>query len=124
MRFKLDENADPKWRTPLEHAGHHVSTVAEEHLQGSEDAIIAKTCKDEGLCLVTVDMGFAQIIEYHPNQYPGIIVLRHPAPSLEGMRELVEQVATAINTRSPQGRLWIVEPGRIRIHGIAENEES
>jgi len=117
MRFKLDENADPTWRIPLEDAGHQVSTVAEEHLLGSKDTIIAKTCKDEGLCLITADMGFAQIIEYPPNRYPGIIVLRHPAPSLDGMRKLVEQIAAAVKTRSPQGRLWIVEPARIRIHG-------
>ena len=25
MHFKLDENADPRWRLPLEHAGHFVS---------------------------------------------------------------------------------------------------
>jgi predicted nuclease of predicted toxin-antitoxin system len=61
MRFKLDENADPRWRIPLEQTGHHVSTVSEERLQGSEDRIIALTCKDKGLCLITVDLGFAQI---------------------------------------------------------------
>lgn len=124
MRFKLDENADPRWRTPLEADGHHVSTVTEEHLQGSEDTVIAQVCKDLDLCLITVDKGFAQILEYPPNQYPGIIVLRHPAPSLAGMRDLVEQIASAVKTRSPRGRLWIVEPGRIRIHGIPENEQS
>ncbi len=123
MRFKLDENADPKWRIPLEDAGHRVSTVAEEHLQGSKDTIIAKTCKDEGLCLITVDMGFAQILEYPPNQYPGIIVLRHPAPSLDGMKDLVKQIASAVRTRSPRGRLWIVEPARIRIRGIPQDKE-
>lgn len=61
MRFKLDENADPRWRVPLEEAGHHVSTVSEEHLQGSEDRVIALTCKEKGLCLTTVDLGFAQM---------------------------------------------------------------
>ncbi|MBI4964171.1 MAG: DUF5615 family PIN-like protein [Desulfomonile tiedjei] len=124
MRFKLDENADQRWRTPLEEAGHHVSTVAEEGLQGEKDPVLAQTCKDLGLCLITVDLGFAQILEYRPNEYPGIIVLRHPSPSLAGMRELISQVATALKTRSPQGRLWIVEPGRIRIHGVPQDEES
>jgi predicted nuclease of predicted toxin-antitoxin system len=54
MRFKLDENADPRWRIPLEEAGLHVSTVAEEHLQGAKDPVIAKKCKELGLCLITV----------------------------------------------------------------------
>lgn len=39
LRFKLDENADPRWREPLERSGHRVSTAAEESLQGSEDAV-------------------------------------------------------------------------------------
>lgn len=124
MRFKLDENADPRWRTPLEDAGHHVSTVPEEHLQGAKDPVIARTCKDFGLCLITLDLGFAQILEYPPSDYPGIIVLRHPAPSLAGMMQLVEQIAAAVKIRSPRGRLWIVEPGRIRIHGVPQDEES
>jgi predicted nuclease of predicted toxin-antitoxin system len=123
MRFKLDENADPRWRIPLEQTGHHVSTVSEERLQGSEDRIIALTCKDKGLCLITVDLGFAQILEYPPNEYPGIIVLRHPAPTLSGMKQLVRQVAVALETRSPHGRLWIVEPGRIRVHGIPQDKD-
>lgn len=123
MRFKLDENADPRWRIQLEEAGHGVWTVSEENLQGYQDRIIAQTCKDEGLCLMTVDLGFAQILEYPPTQYPGIIVLRHPAPTLSGMNQLVRQVAAAIETRSPQGCLWIVEPGRIRIHGIPQDDD-
>ncbi len=124
MRFKLDENADPRWRTPLEEAGHRVSTVAQEHLEGAKDPVIAQTCKDLGLCHITIDLGFAQILAYPPNQHPGIIVLRHPAPSLAGMKQLISQVATALKSQSPQGRLWIVEPGRIRIHGIRHGEES
>jgi predicted nuclease of predicted toxin-antitoxin system len=124
MRFNFDENADPRWRIPLEEAGHHVSTVAEEHLQGAKDPVIARTCRDLGLCLVTADVGFAQILEYPPRDYPGIIVLRHPRPTLAGMSQLVRQVAAALETRSPQGRLWIVEPGRIRIHGIPHDQDA
>jgi predicted nuclease of predicted toxin-antitoxin system len=123
MRFKLDENADPRWRTPLEEAGYGVSTVSEEHLEGSEDRVIALTCKDKVLCLITVDLGFAQILEYPPNEYPGIIVLRHPAPTLSGMKQLVSQVAVAVENQSPNGRLWIVEPGRIRVHGIPRDQD-
>lgn len=124
MRFKLDENADPRWRTPLEEAGHHVSTVLEQHLQGSDDSIVAQTCKDRGLCLITVDLGFAQILKYPPDEYPGIVVLRHPNPTLAAMNQLVRQVAVALKTQSPRRRLWIVEPGRIRIHGVSQELRS
>jgi hypothetical protein len=32
------------------------------------------------------------------------------------MKDLVRQVAVAVRQESPIGQLWIVEPGRIRIH--------
>ena len=53
MRFKLDENADPRWRQPLELAGHVVSTIAEEHLSGAFDEQVAATCRNLNLCLIT-----------------------------------------------------------------------
>lgn len=46
LRFKLDENADPRWRRPLEEIGHHVSTVAGEQLQGAADPAIARVCRE------------------------------------------------------------------------------
>ncbi|HEY0514814.1 MAG TPA: DUF5615 family PIN-like protein [Thermoanaerobaculia bacterium] len=116
LRFKLDENADPRWREPLEQAGHWVSTVAEESLSGASDEILAQACSDLRLCLITADLDFSQIVNYPPEKYAGIIVLRHPRPTLVGMRSLVRQVAAAVQQESPVGQLWIVEPGRIRVH--------
>jgi predicted nuclease of predicted toxin-antitoxin system len=114
--FKLDENADPRWREPLEETGYRVSTVAEESLNGAPDESLAETCRSLGLCLITVDLDFSQILNYPPERYAGIIVLRHPQPTLAGMKDLVRQVAVATRQESPVGQLWIVEPGRIRIH--------
>jgi predicted nuclease of predicted toxin-antitoxin system len=116
LRFKLDENADSRWREPLVQAGHAVSTVAEEALRGAEDEIVAETCQREELCLITADLDFAQILDYPPEKYAGLIILRHPHPTLAGMARLIRQIVAALPNESPVGRLWIVEPGRIRIH--------
>jgi hypothetical protein len=45
-----------------------------------------------------------------------LIVLRYPQPTLAKMLDLVRQVAFTVSHKSQAGRLWIVEPGRIRIH--------
>lgn len=42
LRFKLDENADARWREPLEAAGYEVSTVPEEDLRGAPDDRLAE----------------------------------------------------------------------------------
>ena len=116
MHFKFDENADPRWRVPLEEAGNTVTTVAEEKLQGEADSTIAAVCRSLDMCLLTLDLDFAQTTAYAPNAYSGIIVLRHPQPTLKGMLSLVHQVVAMLQRESPRGRLWIVEPGRVQIH--------
>ena len=115
MRIKFDENTDPRWRVPLEKSGHVVTTVVEEKLQGEADSTIAAVCRSLGLCLLTLDIDFAQTTAYPPDKYHGIIVLRHPEPTLKRMFTLIQQVAAFLERESPDGRLWIVEPGRIRI---------
>lgn len=82
MRFKLDENVDLRCRELLAAGGHDVATVAEEHLGGAEDADVAERCLEEGRCLITADQDFAQIVDYPPEKYAGLIVLRHPRPTL------------------------------------------
>ena len=116
LRFKLDENADPRWREPLAQAGYEVSTVVEESLRGAEDEVVAEVCQKEERCLITADLDFAQILEYPPEKYMGLIILRHPHPTLAGMARLIRQIVAVLPNESPVGRLWIVEPGRIRIH--------
>lgn len=115
-RFKLDENLDPRWGEPLVDAGHDVSTVAEQLMGGASDRALAGRCREEQRCLVTLDVGFAQIVDYPPSEHAGLVVLRHPAPTLTGMRDLVRLLVRALERESPVGRLWILEPGRLRVH--------
>lgn len=117
MRFKLDENADPRWRQPLEVAGHDVATVREQRLDGASDRRLAEACRDEGRCLITLDTDFAQILDFPPALHAGIVVLRHPRPTLAGMLGLIRAVVEAAHRESPAGRLWVVEPGRVRVYG-------
>jgi len=116
LDFKFDENLDARWRRPLEAAGHRVSTAAEEGLKGAGDPVLAQVCQAQQFCLVTADLDFAQTLEYPPESYSGLVLLRHPRPTLAGMENLLRQVAMAVAKESPVGRLWIAEPGRIRIH--------
>lgn len=118
MHFKFDENLDPRWRIPLEKAGYSVSTVTDEFLQGTDDRTLSEICRNSGFSLITADLDFAQILEYPPSDYQGLIVLRHTKPTLSGMLKLIDQLASALERNSPVGQLWIIEPGRIRIHGM------
>jgi predicted nuclease of predicted toxin-antitoxin system len=101
----------------LEADGHDVMTIADQQMMGAEDERVFEACRSEGRVLVTLDHDFGQTLRFPPEITTGIVVLEckgrvSPATILARMREL----ATALRTQPLESELWIVEPGRIRIH--------
>ena len=64
------------------------------------------------------------MLRYPPDATPGIIVLNPPGrPSMALLRMLVAGLLEALRTRHVRGKLWIVEPGRIREHESSASPE-
>jgi predicted nuclease of predicted toxin-antitoxin system len=122
MRIKLDENLDVRLATFLKRAGYDTNTVQEQGLRGTEDEALYEVCKVEGRILVSLDLDFSNIIRFPPQGTSGLVVLRGPNQLFPTMRILVETLIDALNRESPAGSLWIVEPGRLRIHEETESK--
>ncbi|MBI2872405.1 MAG: DUF5615 family PIN-like protein [Chloroflexi bacterium] len=120
MKVKLDENLDARLAGQLRQAGHDAATVVSQGASGLDDEALLKLCKDEERLLVTLDVGFANVLRYLPSESPGLVVLRGPNQHFATMRLLVETLVSALRTETPRGRLWIVEPGRLRVHEESE----
>ncbi len=116
MKIKLDENFDPRAKDILALAGHDVCTIQDEAISGADDGIVARYANAEGRCLVTLDLDFANVLVYPPEKYAGLVVFHHPHPTAQGILRLVDQFAKFLPEQKPQKHLWIVEPGRIRVH--------
>jgi predicted nuclease of predicted toxin-antitoxin system len=117
MKIKLDENLGSLGIALLTADGHDVSTVADQQMGGAKDERIYEACRDEGRVLVTLDRDFGQTIRFPPEVTAGIVVLEckgrlSPTMILARLAELV----TLLKTRPIDHELWIVEPGRVRIH--------
>lgn len=110
MKLKLDENLGRRGQNILKAAGHDVSTVADQNLQGSFDLDLIERCRAEDRCLVTLDLDFANPLVFLPSHYRGIAVLRLPAkPSAADLVALGGTLADALKTEPLSGKLWIVE---------------
>ena len=116
MRLKLDENIDERLALLLRDAGHDTSTVREQGLHGTVDPDLYNHTVAEGLILVTLDLDFSNVLRYPPEPTPGLVVLRGPDDLFPTVKILVQTLIHALTSETPAGRLWIVEPSRIRIH--------
>jgi predicted nuclease of predicted toxin-antitoxin system len=116
VRLKLDENLDRRLIPLLEGHAHDVDTVLAEGLSGRDDDAIYAACQNTKRALITLDLDFSNPFRFPPEATEGIIVLRPPRTILPSIQATLVSVLPELATRSPKGNLWIVEPGRIRVH--------
>jgi predicted nuclease of predicted toxin-antitoxin system len=117
VKLKTDENLGPRCVAVLRAAGHDVATVKEEGLASASDRDVIGASHAEGRCLVTLDLDFANPLQFVPAQFSGIAVLRlPPRATANDLVEVTETLATALQTADVRGKLWVVQRGRIREH--------
>ena len=117
MRFLIDADLPRSVKGLLEKYGHEAIDVRDIGLRHANDPVIARASLDRQACLITGDFGFADVRNYPPENYPGIVALDLPRDaSAAFILGLIENFVhqTAVIARLP-GRLAIVGVGRIRL---------
>ena len=120
MKIKLDENFDVRLVPVLRAEGYEVDTVLSEGLSGRDDDTIYATCRSNGRVLITLDLDFSNPFRFPPDVTEGIIVVRPPRAVLPAIQATLVSVLPLLRTQPLKGMLWIVEAGRIRVHGAHE----
>jgi predicted nuclease of predicted toxin-antitoxin system len=123
MRLKLDENLGRQPAELLRGHGHEVATVDEEGLSGAADKDVIRISRDEHRCLLTLDLDFGNPLLFKPSEYSGIAVLRLPRrPSHKDLVQAVRSLIDGLAQRDIDGKLWIVQRGRVREYQQPEIE--
>ena len=116
MRFVIDEDMPKSLASALIEAGHQALDIRDHGLRGSTDERVFQFAQQHGACLITEDLGFANILRFPLGQHNGIIVGRFP--SRAQTQTVVTQVLQALETLTEaevRGALVIVEIGQSRI---------
>jgi predicted nuclease of predicted toxin-antitoxin system len=116
MRFLVDANMPRSTMGLLAQLDHQAEFVRDTNLSSAPDTQIAARARDTGAVLITRDMDFADIRNYPPTDYPGIIVLRLPDDSVAvTIVSVLDRFLKEENLASHlPGHLVILEADRVR----------
>jgi hypothetical protein len=117
VKIKLDENIGRRGVELLKLAGHDVMTAREQNLQGSPDEVLFDVCAGEDRVLITLDHDLGQVLRFPPESGAGLVILE-PGSRVtpRSLLDRLQDFLSLAEIQSPRGKLWIVEPGRARIH--------
>ncbi len=115
--LKLDENLPAEVTALFRNAGHDVLSVLDQALGGHPDEVIAAAGAREHRVIVTLDLGFADIRSYPPQDFYGILVLRLRSQDKSNILQVIQRLLPKFDGETLTGRLWIVDDSTIRIRG-------
>ena len=117
MHFLVDANMPRSAAALIQRFGHKAVDVRDIGFGGADDSVIALHAKSEKLILLTRDFDFADIRNYPPSQYFGIVVLSLPDDAIATViLDLLERFLSQSElVNKLPGRLAIVESSRVRL---------
>ena len=116
MRFLIDANLPRSIVELIVRLGHEAAFARDIGLGAAPDAAIAAHARATQAALLTRDLDFADVRNYPPEQYSGIVVFRFPddvvAKEIVRLAEIFLREPKFVGQLS--GRLVIVERDRVR----------
>ena len=116
MRFIIDADLPRSISRVIDGYGHEAVDVRDIGMMSASDEEIVQYASDERLCVLSADLGFADVRRYPPSKYHGIVIMRLPRHATTSfitrlLSTFLERIDTFPELR---GRLAIVELGRVR----------
>ncbi len=101
----------------LNAAGHDAVTVLDQQMGGYSDIELAEACRVEDRAIITMDLDFADIRNFPPARYAGLIVFRLSRLGRRRVLKSFQRLLAILDQEPLTGKLWIVEEMSLRIRG-------
>jgi predicted nuclease of predicted toxin-antitoxin system len=117
VRFLIDADLPRSLAEHCRSFGHEADDVRDLAMRSAPDPEIARRARSTGSCLITGDFGFADIRNYPPQDYHGLIVVQVPASGTSRtiLTMLTPLLRDGVLLSLLPGRLAIVDPSRVRL---------
>lgn len=115
MKLLLDENIPFELTQILSKFGHDVKHVYDAGLSGKDDTRIIDYVKNQKRIFITMDLDFANIIHYPPQQHCGIVVVRINKTSKTKLIQIIKTFIQTLDENEIFKALIIVEENKFRI---------
>jgi predicted nuclease of predicted toxin-antitoxin system len=118
LKFFIDQCVPNSVNLTLAEMGYEVLLLREYIPINSPDTIVIATAQEFQSILISLNGDFADIINYPPSNYLGIISLQlknHPEILPKIIKQLINYLSNYPSPKHYQGKLFIVEVSKIRI---------
>lgn len=122
MQFLIDANLPRSTAARVRARGHEAIDAREADLGAADDTLIAAYAQCHQLALITRDFDFADVRNYPPRDYAGLVVVDLPSEATPGL--ILDVLEDFLNDQEVLARLRgnlaivelaIVECGRVRL---------
>jgi predicted nuclease of predicted toxin-antitoxin system len=115
MSVLLDHCVPRKYLRLLQSWGYEATLLTEHVAPDTTDVDVIMLAQTLDAVLLTVDLDFANILNYPPDAYAGIVVMRYEASSEDLLVATLRQALADLYRDPLRGVLVIIEPTRYRI---------
>jgi predicted nuclease of predicted toxin-antitoxin system len=115
MSVLVDHNVPCKYVRWLQDWGYNASPLADHVPPDSTDPDVIALAQALDAVLLTADLDFANIFDYPPGNYAGIVVMRYEAANETALAHTLQQVMNDLYRDGLRGVLVIVTPSHYRV---------
>ena len=114
IRFLVDLNVGAAVAEALRQSGHDVSFVGDRDPR-MHDVDILRFAVQEQRIIITLDIGFGELVYHGGEPHAGVLLLRMPDARAAAKIRAVEEIVGRYGRQLPQ-RFSVYRSGRLRIH--------